>query len=45
MKTETGEFVTVPADDGTWQVVTNDGTIVPGVKATIRPDVFKVEVK
>lgn len=44
-KNASGEFVILPLEDGNCHVVTTDGVIVPGVKATVRPDVFCVEVK
>ena len=45
LKDEKKKIRTVAAEDGTLQVVTPDGEIVPGVKATVREDKFSIKCK
>lgn len=42
---KTKEIRTVEAEDGTLQVVTKDGEIVPGVKGIVREDEFSIKVQ
>ena len=42
---KTKEIRTVTAEDGTLQVVTADGEVVPGVKGVIREDSFSIKLK
>lgn len=45
LKDEKKKIRTVAAEDGTLQVVTEDGEIVPGVTAKIREDKFSIKCK
>ena len=45
LKDEKKKIRTVTAEDGTLRVVTADGEVVPGVKATVRDDKFSIKVK
>ena len=45
LKDEKKKIRTVAAEDGTLQVVTEDGEIVPGVTAKIREDKFTIKCK
>ena len=44
-KDKTGSFLTVTSEDGTIQLVNEDGEIVPGVKVIPREDKFSVTIK
>lgn len=45
LKNEKKQIRTVAAEDGTLQVVTEDGEVVPGIKAVPRDDKFTVKCK
>ena len=45
LKDEKKKIRTIPAEDGTLQVVTEDGEIIPGIKAVPREDKFTIKCK
>ena len=45
LKNEKKQIRTVAAEDGTLQVVTEDGEVVPGIRAVPRADKFSIKCK